>query len=298
MKTKGQSNKVTRSSEGLFDPKIDFVFKSIFGKEKDLFCSFANSVIQPPKNQEIVDIEFINSELPKENMEEKLSRLDVLAKLQNGSFINIEVQLKNSEPFQERVIYYWSKLYTSQLKPGDYYDKLKKVICINLVNFIMFEDNVNFHNVFEIVNRKTKQKMSDVFEVHFLETQKFKDSHKTMLDKWMLFLRDPLSVSKLNEQNHVFIKAKECLVILSQDENARRLYEARMDRIRLDYGSLKLAKNEGFEEGMSKGIEEGMSKGILEEKIVVVTNMKSLGMDLETISKVTGLAVTEIKKMI
>ncbi len=267
----------SRSSDGLFDPKIDIVFKSIFGKEKDLFCSFTNSVIQPTKEKEIVDIEFINTEIPKENLEEKLSRLDVLAKLKDGSMINIEVQIKNADPFFERVLYYWSKIFISQLKSGDYYDKLKKVICINIVDFIMFEDNQDFHNEFEIVNKKTKKKASDVLEIHFLETKKFKDSHKTMLDKWMMFLKDPMVASRLEKKDSLIAKARDCLVVLSHNEHAKSLYEARLDRIRLDYGSLKLAKKQG----------------VLE----VALKMKSLGISRETIANATGLSIEEIKKI-
>ena len=35
----------------------------------------------------------------------------------------------------KRTMFYWSKMYSGPIKPGDTYDKLKKCITINIVDF-------------------------------------------------------------------------------------------------------------------------------------------------------------------
>jgi hypothetical protein len=39
------------------DPKVDFLFKKIFGENKDLVISFLNSLLPLDEKQEIVEIE-------------------------------------------------------------------------------------------------------------------------------------------------------------------------------------------------------------------------------------------------
>ena len=49
--------------------------------------------------------------------------------------VNIEIQILPTELMPERTLYYWSKMYASQLRAGDTYDQLKKCITINIVDF-------------------------------------------------------------------------------------------------------------------------------------------------------------------
>ncbi len=45
----------------------------------------------------------------------------------------------------ERTMFYWSKMYTSQIKPGDTYDKLKKCLTINIVDFKCTRDKKRYY---------------------------------------------------------------------------------------------------------------------------------------------------------
>jgi predicted transposase/invertase (TIGR01784 family) len=42
----------------------------------------------------------------------------------------------------KRSLYYWGRLYTSQLQKGMPYSSLHKTITINLLNFVMFPENL------------------------------------------------------------------------------------------------------------------------------------------------------------
>ena len=77
----------------LLDPKLDFIFKLIFGNEKhpNILISFLNSVIKP-KNK-ITSVKIKNVELEKKHIEDKFSRLDVKAITSNKEVVNIEILL-------------------------------------------------------------------------------------------------------------------------------------------------------------------------------------------------------------
>ena len=75
----------------LLDPKMDFIFKSIFGneKEKSVLVSFLNAAIK--SDSPIVDVEMRNVEITKEAIADKNSRLDVKAVANDGTIINVEI---------------------------------------------------------------------------------------------------------------------------------------------------------------------------------------------------------------
>ena len=80
---------------GLLDPKIDFIFKNIFGAEKNkrILISFLNSVLKNP--HPITAVEIKNTDVEKAFIEDKFSRLDIKAETSNNEIINIEIQTKN-----------------------------------------------------------------------------------------------------------------------------------------------------------------------------------------------------------
>ena len=61
---------------------------------------------------------------------------------------------------------------------------------------------------------------------------------------------------------------------------------------------IEVQREEAFEKGVSKGLQQGISQGEYQAKIETAKNMlaESLG-SLEQISKITGLSVDEITKL-
>ena len=55
----------------------------------------------------------------------------------------------------------------------------------------------------------------------------------------------------------------------------------------------KEGKLEGIEEGMKKGKLEGIKEG----KISIAKSMKAENIDIETIKRITGLSIEEIRKL-
>ena len=119
----------------ILSPKVDFVFKRIFGNENNprILISFLNAVIKPKDLIETVQI--MNNDIDKESIEDKFSRLDIKAKTNKNELINIEIQIKDEHNMVKRSLYYWSKMFEGQLTEGQNYDKLAKTICINILNF-------------------------------------------------------------------------------------------------------------------------------------------------------------------
>ncbi|MGL4945305.1 MAG: Rpn family recombination-promoting nuclease/putative transposase, partial [Fusobacteriaceae bacterium] len=214
----------------LLDPKMDFIFKKIFGneQEKSVLLSFLNLALRPV--DPIVDVELRNVEMTKESLENKNSRLDIKAVTDNGTIINIEIQLTNKFNMGKRTLFYWSKLYSEQLKEGEDYKQLNKTVCINILNFNYFKEIESYHSIFKIREDKSGVILEDDLEIHFLELTKLSGFDKNdPLTGWGMFLKQPASdiVEEAEETVIEIKKAKEELYKISADEDERELYRIR-----------------------------------------------------------------------
>ena len=270
----------------LLSPKVDFVFKRIFGNEKhpNILISFLNAVMKPI--DPIKSVQIRNSDIEKEHIEDKYSRLDIKAITNNGEHINIEIQVKNEYNMIKRSLYYWSKMFENQIVEGDNYDKLSKTVCINILDFKYLKSD-NFHNTYRLKEIKTNEELTDTMELHFIEIPKLRkldnsEEISDMLEAWIAFIQSPASevVEKLEMSKKEIKEAKDELLRLSGDDKEREKYERRKESL-LEQNSL-LANAE--------------KKGENRKAIEIAKNLLDI-LDDETISKKTGLSLEEIKEL-
>lgn len=83
--------------KGSLDPKVDFVFKNIFGSPNHpgILISFLNATLKPKKK--IIHIEINKSDIEKQFIEDKYSRLDVKATTSNKETIAVKTGLTLEE---------------------------------------------------------------------------------------------------------------------------------------------------------------------------------------------------------
>jgi predicted transposase/invertase (TIGR01784 family) len=85
--------------------------------------------------------------------------------------------------------------------------------------------------------------------------------------------------------------------VLSGDERARALAEAR-EKARMDLDSwLGDARYEGRQEGLQEGEQKGRQEGRQEEKFEVAKNLLRMKMPVDDIVKATGLPLDEVKRL-
>ena len=271
----------------LLSPKVDFVFKKIFGSEenKSVLISFLNATLKPKK--EIVAVDLKNTDIEKEYLKDKFSRLDVKATTSNKETINIEIQLSDQYNMTQRTLYYWSKMYEEQMEQSDNYRKLSRTVCINILNY-NYLDNDRFHNTYRLKEIETNEELTDICEIHFIEIPKLRQlklkDEKDMLEVWVEFLRDPESevIRSIETTNQHLKKAKDKLYKLSQSKEDRELYFLREKSIRDEISALSKAK------------EEGMQKGAKNKELEIAKNLLDV-LDDNTISLKTGLSLEEVK---
>ena len=119
-------------------PINDFIFKKIFGEKgnEDILISFINAVLKRTNKEPILEIEIIdNKQLTKEVINDKTGIIDVRARTAKGENVDIEVQLTDQGNMDKRTLFYWGKMYLENIKQGEDYTSLEKVITINILDF-------------------------------------------------------------------------------------------------------------------------------------------------------------------
>ena len=103
----------------------DYIFKKIFAKKENesILKDLLNSILQI-KIKSIEVISDVNLERQLES--NKLGILDLKAKLDEETIVNIEIQIINRYNMIERTLFYWSGLYYNVLQKGADYKEIKK----------------------------------------------------------------------------------------------------------------------------------------------------------------------------
>ena len=281
-------------------PYSDIFIKYLFGSEddKDILLEFINAVLSESDFDRIVDVEIRNPFNIKDFAVDKESILDIKAIDENGRIYNIEVQSSGNEIFINRSLYYWAEIYSGQLSESEIYKKLKPVICINILNMELF-DNDRYFNTFLLKEQTTNQILTDHIVLNFIELPKFNGIDKNSnLEKFIYFLKNEGGDSKMLEtlikEDLIIKKAHNKYEKFTGDDKLRELYNSRIKYERDKLTLIDEAEMKGKKEGKIEGIKKGIKKG----KIETAKMMLKKGYNIETIAELTGLNIDEIKTII
>ena len=273
----------------LLNPKLDYVFKRIFGYKgnEEITKNFISCII----NENIQEIELdTNPILEKDLIDDKIGILDIKAKLDNNINCDIEMQLIDRKHIEKRILYYWSRMYTKSIKAGQDYNKLQKAIVILISDY-------NLENLKEIkkyiTNWKIREEdnpkciLTDMLTFYIIELDKYKkyvkNNKNIKLNSWIEFIQNPNEVNGMS--NKEIKKAKEVLEEISQDEREIYLAELREKYI-MDQKAIEDA-----------GYDKGLKAGIAQKQEDIVKKMLSKNFNKNTIHEITGLYIKEINNI-
>ena len=289
-------------------PKLDVVFQALFGEvgNESITKGFLETILE--RKIDSIDLSR-NPILRREFKDEKLGVLDIIAKLDENEICNIELQIVDKKNIIERILYYWSRLYSRQIKSGEDYKILQKAIVILITDFKIEDlEELDYHSRWKIMEDKQGKKiiLTQKLEIDIIELPKIigKEKEQDNLLDWLYFLENPKSerVTEKMKENENLKEAVKKLDNLSEDEKMQRIADLRQKAIMDEKAIYEKGLEVGIEKGMKEGIQRGIEKGIMEgsqkEKIEIAKKMLELKIDKETIAEATGLTEQEIEKIL
>lgn len=286
---------------------VDYAFKRVFGKNGNE--SILKDLLESILNIEIKSITIQNPEIPKNMKDGKVGILDVRAELNGDEITEVEMQVQDQHNIDKRSPTYLTKIYSDQLKEGEQYIEVKKVVVINILNFNYYKRN-SYHSVARMIFEESKENekvdigyiVEDKYatkdlEMHFIELPKFRKKDPDMsnkLEQWLCLICDEEDKIKMAEsKNEEIEKAKKELEKLAMNPEDRELYELRLKAIR-DEMNIRYS---GYIDGKAEGRAEGKVEGKNERNIEIAKNLLARQMDIKDIAEVTGLSIEEIEKL-
>ncbi len=246
----------------------------------------------------------LESEGNRETADNKTNIVDILVQNSKNEYIIIEVQNDYMQDYLLRMLYGTTKIISNNLIKGMSYDKIKKVISINIVYFDLGQgEDYIYHGTTNYVGLHKKDILKltvdeekiyhtiDIAKIYpeyyIIRVNHFNDISTDTLDEWVNFFK--------NEEVKDDTKAKglkeaiEELNIMKLNTQERNEYESYITEWRDNYS--KLVGN------YNKGKFEGELEGEKKEKIKLIKNMLSEGMSISLIAKIADVSEEYIKNL-
>ena len=241
----------------------------------------------------------LESESNQESENDKFNRVDILTQNSKNEIIIIEIQSTYEIDYFHRMAYGVSKSIVENLKKGQKYAEIKKVISINVIYFdlgqgqdYIYKGKTDFkglhkHDILDLSSKQKstfiKSNISDVFlEYYLLKVNQFNDIAKDSLDEWIYFLKnsevkDEFRAKGLKEAEKVL----DIMRLTPADQYGYNRY--------LDSLSLKASEIYSLQTEAAFNIEE---------KILEIAKKSILeGLDNELISKITDFTIEKIETL-
>ena len=262
-----QSNRITH-----IDPSVDCVAKYLLGTEKntDLLIDFLNAVLFLSGDEQVVHVTITNPFNEKTFLEEKTTALDIRARDQRGHSFHIEVQVITHQDLPQRMVYYWSSIFSSQLKKAEGYGELKPVISIWVLVDPLFPDEEVVHIPFGWHSKERNLSLIEEDLIHVLQLR-FLPNDDTIEEgsnfwTWMKLFRDGASIDLDNPPEWAREEMVMALREFTQDEKRRSLYFARLDAKRDAIAYHKTTQKNLHEQKMRADQAEARAEVALKEK--------------------------------
>jgi len=275
--------------------RFDWAAKHILRDKSnfDILEGFLTALLE----KDIKIINLLESESNREDETDKFNRVDLLTVDDKGEHIIIEIQNEREVHYLERLLYGTSKLIVENLKLGESYKKIKKVISVSILYFTLGEKvddyvyygNTEFRGIHTknplILKSKEKETIKtietkDIYpEYYLIEVEKFENVIQSDLDEWIYFLKNESIRDDFTSKN--IKKVQEKLDILKMSKDERKRYERYLMNLASEIDIIEGAREEGIEEGRKE----------------TAKNMIKFGMGIEDIAKITGLAMSEIEEI-
>ena len=294
-----------------FNPLNDYLFFKVMGEKGDepQLLGFLNAVLGRSGKKPIESVEIEeNTSFEKDIIAGKSCILDVLAVLQDGTKVNIEVQLGNEYNMERRSLFYWSKVYYQSLNEGQNYRELPNVIAVNIVGYD-FPRHGGVHTRFTLREEADPSLiLSPALEIHFVNMIQWrKQGEKDLavpLHRWLTWFDEkspPELVEEVLSMDSAIMAASERQDFVIQDEAAFRTYWSRRgaehDRISNLDGARREGEEIGRQEGQQIGREEGQQIGEEKKAIEIARNALTNGLSIEVIHDITGLDIETINRL-
>ena len=274
--------------------KLDVVFKRVFGEEKNIALTKAliSDLLEIPRD-EIQNVTILNVEIPPERWRQKFNRLDLQLQV-DDKIVNVEMQVRGEKSFRDRSLFYWSRIFTRDLKTGEVYKQLKQTICVNILDFDLFDDeDEDYHTTVRVTYGKRRRLFTKKFAIHVFELKKLNRFIKGRpMEDWLRLI----NVGSKEELMAIIDSAtipevRDAGIVLNDFQADERMRQEAWYREKQMHDEASQI-DDAIEEGIEKGIAKGITKGTFQTLVRLVNRGR---LTLSEAAAEAGVSVSEFE---
>lgn len=236
---------------GFVSLKYDACFKAVMENET-VRKYFISDTLGIPV-EEIKSVKLANPFLRKHFLKAKQGILDVLVELNHDSKVNIELQIKIVKDWNNRSVFYLTKMFSGEAVSGEKYERLKRCISISILDFNL-DERPEYHKIYRLRDEQGYE-YSDMLELHIIELRK-KINGTGRVDEWICLFnaesKEELDVIQARTKNPGILAAIKEVREMGLGKDARALYEAYMKQKRDRIAREEYVRDEAYAVGRTE----------------------------------------------
>jgi len=273
------------------------MFKKVFGDKEN--TNPLKNLLKCILDIEAKEITVLNPEIIGSSYYDKRTIVDLIVELEDGTKIGIEMNTNVNKYLMDRNIFYMFKIISKDMRKGSLYSKLNKHIQINIDCEGKHIKPIERYSLMEKEKHKILTDKIEIVRVdlpYYVEKCYNRDIKELdYKDKFIgiIGIENKKLLESLTKGDKNMEEIVDKVEDFSRDEEILGAYDAEwhkqeMERV-VRLAQLEEAQEQGIEQGLKQGIEQGIEQTAL--------NMLKENLNIEIISKVTGLNIDQIKKL-
>ncbi len=297
---------------------FDLLFKKMFGDEnhKERVSYLVSTMLNLPYEAVKDNIEILPNDKKLNNKNSKRQAQDVVVRiiLSINRRISLEMNMNYNIANKNRNLMYLANMYSNELRNKDDYSKLEPCIQVNFNTVFTDCENNVLYDVYSLKNEYGYEltdmikiinlNIAECYDICYNKTiNNYEESLQEIIKYGALLMEndyDKLEVilEDIQMEEEVKDDILDSMEEYSEDEDFSYLYyDEEHNRKALENGLKSEAREAGLAEGRAEGRVEGRAEGLKEGKLEIAKSMKEENLDIDIISKCTGLTKEEINNL-
>ena len=278
---------IVKNKVKMLELTSDVVFKAfmISEKTKEYKAKLLSEITKIPE-EVLIDAKYITKELNPKNKNAKIYRTDIFVEIKDRTTLILEMNNDKYKDVITKTLHYSFRTISESLDRSSNYNDTIRHIEINFNNFSLDKSNRVIKRL-GITDLDSHEVVTELWKGYIVDLALLRKGCYNEDEKKLAYLLQLFSEENLEKikGDKVMEEAMDELERISSDEKIIGLYDVEKRE--------KMIRNSMIIEAEEKGHE----KGLKESKIEIAKKMLNDKLNIEIISKYTGLSIEEIKSL-